>query len=107
MKVCGYNFQNQVCFTNPDVNSALEAMERLGEGDSPLDPFYSLLEGGREGELMREIVDMFYYAQIREEGEESMEVRRAKDFIKLEQIPNIMRSLGFYPSEQEVGGLKV
>jgi len=81
---------------------ALEAMERLGEGDSPLDPFYSLLEGGREGELMREIVDMFYYAQIREEGEESMEVRRAKDFIKLEQIPNIMRSLGFYPSEQEI-----
>ena len=77
-------------------------MERLGEGESPLDPFYSLLEGGRGGELMREIVDMFYYAQIREEGEGSMEVRRAQDYIKLEQIPDIMRSLGFYPSEQEV-----
>ena len=45
---------------------------------------------------------MFYYALIREEGEGSMEVRRAQDYIKLEQIPDIMRSLGFYPSEQEV-----
>jgi len=79
---------------------ALEAIDRLeGEG---LDPFYELLEGGREGELMREIVDMFYYAQIRDQGEDSMDVRKACDFIKLEQIPNIMRSLGFYPSEQEI-----
>ena len=79
----------------------MEAIDRLeGEG---LDPFYELLEGGREGELMREIVDMFYYAQIRDQGEDSMDVRKACDFIKLEQIPNIMRSLGFYPSEQEVG----
>lgn len=43
--------------------SALEAQSMLGGED--LIPFYGLLEGGREGELFKELEDYFYYAQIR------------------------------------------
>ena len=42
---------------------ALEAASLLGgEG---LTPFYTMLEGGREGEFFTELEDYFYYAQIR------------------------------------------
>ena len=47
----------------PFVNSALEAQSKLGGED--LIPFYGLLDGGREGELFKELEDYFYYAQIR------------------------------------------
>ena len=43
--------------------SALEAQVKLG-GENLL-PFYGLLDGGREGELFKELEDFFYYAQIR------------------------------------------
>ena len=41
----------------------LEAGSKLGGED--LIPFYGLLEGGREGELFKELENYFYYAQIR------------------------------------------
>jgi len=41
----------------------LDAQEKLG-GDG-LEPFFGLLDGGRNGSLFREMEDYFYYAQIR------------------------------------------
>ena len=42
--------------------SALEASAKLGgEG---LNPFYAMLDGGRDGEFFAELEDYFYYAQI-------------------------------------------
>jgi len=41
----------------------LDAQEKLG-GDG-LEPFFGLLDGGRDGNLFREMEDYFYYAQIR------------------------------------------
>ena len=73
-------------------------------GGEDLEPFYGLLCGGKEGELIREIENFFYYAQIRSQGEDTMEFRDASDFVDLEQIPFLMRALGFYPTEQEVRG---
>lgn len=40
-----------------------------------LRPYFSLLEGGEDGELHRDIVDYFYYCQLRHLGEDSMETR--------------------------------
>lgn len=42
---------------------ALEAQAKLGGED--LIPFYGLLDGGREGDLFKELENYFYYAQIR------------------------------------------
>ena len=43
---------------------ALQAQSKLGgEG---LTPFYGLLDGGREGDLFKELEDYFYYAQLRQ-----------------------------------------
>lgn len=37
-------------------------MKLGGEG---LTPFYALLDGGTDGELLKELEDFFYYAQIK------------------------------------------
>merc|ERR1712002_958211 len=81
--------------------SSLESAALLG-GNDVLEHFYGLIEGGKDGEFIREIENFFYYAQIRNQGEDTMDPREAKDFVQLDEIPNLMRSLGFYPSEQEI-----
>ena len=43
--------------------------------DDELDGFFSLLEGGKYGELHQNLIDYFYYCQIRQTGEEFMEDR--------------------------------
>lgn len=103
--------------------SALEAASLLG--GTGLSPFYAMLEGGREGEFFAELEDYFYYAQIRRytlsyvcvstqclhvtafltpcsQGPDSMNTREVSTTVPIDQIPYIMRAIGFYPSEQEV-----
>ncbi|KAM8960745.1 cilia- and flagella-associated protein 251 [Pelodytes ibericus] len=79
---------------------ALEAVASLGGND--LIPFYGLLQGGRDGLLFKELEDYFYYAQLRNQGIDTMETRQVSTHIPLKEVPFIMRALGFYPSEQEV-----
>ncbi|XP_043924549.1 cilia- and flagella-associated protein 251 isoform X2 [Protopterus annectens] len=84
-----------------EVNiQALEAAAALGGTD--LIPFYALLDGGREGELFKELEDYFYYAQLRSQGIDTMDTRQVSTHIPLVEVPFVMRALGFYPSEQEV-----
>ncbi|XP_063050835.1 cilia- and flagella-associated protein 251 [Engraulis encrasicolus] len=80
--------------------SALEAAAALGGKD--LEPFYSLLEGGRDGDLFREMEDYFYYSQLRSQGIDSMQARQVSTHIPLAEVPFVMRALGFYPTEQEL-----
>ncbi|XP_071509123.1 cilia- and flagella-associated protein 251-like [Diadema antillarum] len=79
---------------------SLEAAVKLGGED--LIPFYGLLEGGREGELFKELENYFYYAQIRSQGVDTMDTRRVSTEIPLSEMPFVMRAMGHYPSEQEV-----
>ncbi|XP_067163443.1 cilia- and flagella-associated protein 251 [Apteryx mantelli] len=84
-----------------EVNlSALEAAVPLGGED--LVPFYNLLDGGRDGEFFRELEDYFYYAQLRSHGIDTMETRQVSAHIPLEEIPFVMRAMGFYPSEEKI-----
>ena len=53
--------------------SSLFAASRLG-GDG-LEPFLNMLEGGKTGEFLHQLEDYFYFAQIRAQGEDSMEKR--------------------------------
>ena len=64
--------------------------------------FYSMLEGGEQGELKNDILDYFYYCQLRSQGEDTMDVRDTQGIIKLDQIPYLMRAVGYYPTEEEV-----
>ncbi|NXN24339.1 CF251 protein, partial [Nycticryphes semicollaris] len=84
-----------------EVNlNALDAAASLGGED--LIPFYNLLDGGREGEFFRELEDYFYYAQLRSHGIDALETRQVSTHIPLEEIPSVMRAMGFYPSEEKI-----
>ncbi|XP_068100947.1 cilia- and flagella-associated protein 251 [Hyperolius riggenbachi] len=79
---------------------ALEAVASLGgEG---LVPFYGMLPDGKDGALFKELEDYFYYAQLRNQGIDTMETRQVSTHIPLKEVPFIMRALGYYPTEQEV-----
>lgn len=82
---------------NANVLSASCALK--GEGGVP---FINMLEGGNDGQMMEDIRNYFYYAQIRHQGENSMEKRTVSHTMPLTEVPNVMRALGFYPSENEV-----
>eukprot|EP00743_Colponemidia_sp_Colp-15_P001768 GILK01001931.1.p1 GENE.GILK01001931.1~~GILK01001931.1.p1 ORF type:complete len:943 (-),score=124.32 GILK01001931.1:124-2952(-) len=71
-------------------------------GGHGIDPYIALIEGGREGTFFAEIRDYFHYSQIRSKNENTTRPRRLDGKIPLQEIPNLMRALGYYPSEQEV-----
>eukprot|EP00607_Mallomonas_marina_P010200 CAMPEP_0182421352 /NCGR_PEP_ID=MMETSP1167-20130531/6703_1 /TAXON_ID=2988 /ORGANISM="Mallomonas Sp, Strain CCMP3275" /LENGTH=874 /DNA_ID=CAMNT_0024598397 /DNA_START=395 /DNA_END=3022 /DNA_ORIENTATION=- len=68
----------------------------------PLQPFLDLLDGGEDGELHQDIVDYFYYSQLRSQGEDSMEARAIDGRVPLEELPSLMRAIGYYPTEEEI-----
>jgi len=49
----------------------VEAVQNGGKGN---EPFLSLLEGGREGLMYQEMVNFFYYAQIKSKDENTTKV---------------------------------
>ncbi|XP_061758241.1 cilia- and flagella-associated protein 251 [Nerophis ophidion] len=80
--------------------NALEGAAALGGKD--LTPFYTLLEGGKDGKFYREIEDFFYYCQIHNQGLESMDTRQLSANIPLTEVTSLVRALAFFPTEQEV-----
>eukprot|EP01064_Diplonema_japonicum_P027919 TRINITY_DN4168_c1_g1_i1.p1 TRINITY_DN4168_c1_g1~~TRINITY_DN4168_c1_g1_i1.p1 ORF type:complete len:927 (+),score=186.83 TRINITY_DN4168_c1_g1_i1:24-2783(+) len=73
------------------------------DDDRPVvDHYIDIIEGGKDGEFMKEIIDYFYYAQIRSQGEETTAKRTIEGTIPFTQVPNLMRALGYYPSEKEI-----
>jgi WD40 repeat protein len=69
---------------------------------SSMEPFINLLEGGEQGIMYNDIIDYFYYCQLRTQGEDTMENRSLTGTIPLEEIPSLVRAVGYYPSEEEV-----
>jgi WD40 repeat protein len=81
--------------------SAMHALEHEGGKE----PFLEMLEGGAAGAFYQEICDFFSYAQIRSEGEDNTRKRRSGINLPLTELPNLVRALGYYPSEAEVEAL--
>lgn len=77
------------------------------QGGEHLDPYYCLIENGRPGWLFHEIRDLFYYIQILCQGTFSPAMRRVKDHIPIDSLPDLMRALGYFPSEYEVRNISV
>eukprot|EP00760_Papus_ankaliazontas_P016936 PhM_4_TR16952/c0_g1_i1/m.27931 len=73
----------------------------IDDGRPPKEHFIDVIEGGKHGDFMKEIVDYFYYAQIRSQGEETTKKRTIEGKIPFTQVANLMRALGYYPSEHE------
>merc|ERR1719231_692610 len=76
--------------------------ETVKQGGAGIDPYLALIEGGPEGDFYNELVDYFYYAQLVSQGEDSTAPRESTGEVPLERIPDLMRALGYYPTEQEV-----
>ena len=96
------------CVNIWNVNvGALEAKEAeavaeaaaLAEGSASM--FGELIEP----EIKQDIVDYFYYAQLRTQGEDATEEREITGTVPLQEIPNMVRALGYYPSEEEVANM--
>lgn len=78
---------------------ALEIQERLGGND--MLPFYEQIEGGKNGTFMYQLENLFCYAQLRNQGIDTQDIRKVGEKVTISEIPSIMRALGFYPTEQE------
>ena len=66
----------------------------------------SLLEGGPAGEFASEIKDYFFFAQIKAQGEESMAARTMRGAVPVEDVGDILRALGYYPSAAELADMR-
>ncbi|XP_020282055.1 WD repeat-containing protein 66-like isoform X2 [Pseudomyrmex gracilis] len=110
-KITGISISRQMLFTtgrdDPCVLMwkinfrSVDAMAQFG--GERLAPFYRLIEGGRKGtRLMSEMKDMFDYAKILDQGECSIFPRVVSDTVVVEQIPNLMRAVGYFPTNEEI-----
>ena len=61
-----------------------------------VDDYIALIDGGAAGALYNDIVDYFYYCQIRTQGENSMELRRMKGMLLF-----VMLWWGLYSTSNE------
>lgn len=62
----------------------------------------SFWPGGAEGELIGDLKEYFYYAQIRRQGLSSMVRREVSDRVPIAEVPDIMRAIGFFPTERQI-----
>jgi Ca2+-binding EF-hand superfamily protein len=50
--------------------------------------------------------DFFYYSMIRSKDENTQKSRKLDNKVPLDELPNLMRAMGYYPTEQEVKNMK-
>ena len=85
-----------------DVTPIDQAIALGGDG---IEPFINLIEGGRDGQTYQDMKDFFYYSMIRSKDENTTKARRLNGRVPLEELPNLMRAMGYYPTQQEVDNM--
>ena len=50
--------------------------------------------------------DFFYYSMIRSKDENTTKTRKLDGTVPLDELPNLMRAMGYYPTNQEVRNMK-
>ena len=50
--------------------------------------------------------DFFYYSMIRSKDENTTKTRKLNGTVPLDELPNLMRAMGYYPTQQEVDNMK-
>lgn len=80
--------------------SAVDLLYKFGGKE--LEPYYCLIEGGKDGWLFNEMQDLFYYMQILDQGENTILPRVISDYIPISDLPDLMRACGYYLTEFEV-----
>lgn len=71
-------------------------------GGEDIEPFIQLIEGGAEGQTYQDINDFFYYSMIRSKKENTTKTRKLEGRVPVDQLPNLMRAMGYYPTQQEI-----
>uniref|UniRef100_A0A7S3KDX4 Uncharacterized protein n=1 Tax=Euplotes crassus TaxID=5936 RepID=A0A7S3KDX4_EUPCR len=72
-----------------------------GEG---IEPFINLIEGGRDGQTFQDMKDFFYYSMVKSktEGEDTTKTRKLDGKVSINQLGNLMRAMGHYPTLKEI-----
>ncbi|XP_053673780.1 cilia- and flagella-associated protein 251-like [Anopheles nili] len=81
-----------------NTSPLLENLKHAGNG---LDPFCTLLPGGKKGCYVREILSLFFYNQISPKNSDGDAELTLRDAMDTRDVPNYMRSIGFHMSEYE------
>jgi len=74
-------------------------------GGEDIEPFIQLIEGGAEGQTYQDINDFFYYSMIRSKKENTTKTRKLQGQVPVNQLPNLMRAMGYYPTNQEINNM--
>jgi len=80
--------------------SALDAAVSMG--GTGIEPFIALLQGGAGGEFYQDMLDYFYYAQLRSQGLNTTLPRKITGFISSEEVIPLMCALGYYPTKDGI-----
>ncbi len=76
--------------------------QAIAMGGEDIEPFIQLIEGGAEGQTYQDINDFFYYAMIRSKKENTTKTRKLEGRVPVDQLPFLMRAMGFYPTLSEI-----
>ena len=65
-------------------------------------PYFHLLEGGQDGPLFYQMQQFFYLAQLLHQGDYPSINRSVADKLLICDLPDVLRAIGYFPSEFEV-----
>jgi len=82
-----------------NINPLIDALHNGGDG---IEPFLTMLEGGREGLMYQEMLDFFYYAQIKSKDENITKTRKLDGKVHMSYLTGLMSAMGYYPSKKEI-----